>query len=285
MAELWRYPVKSMQGQPLRASGVDTRGLLGDRAYAVVDLATGHVASAKHPGKWAGLFACQATYTAEPKPGAPLPPVLISLPTGDQISSADPKCDAALSRALGRAVALRAEAPPEATREADRAPFDAGAPAIQSEPLALAAPGTFFDYAPVHMLTSATLARLRAIYPSGAWQPRRFRPNIVLASSDLNGYVELKWLGRTLEGAGGLQLHLIDPAPRCVVPTLAQAGLPRDPGILRTLAAHTRAASITLAPGVEFTAVVGVYAQVRNAGALRVGDELTLEQRPAHRTE
>lgn len=266
-----------MQGEPLRAAVVGARGLLGDRAYALVDLATGHVASAKHPGKWAALFACRAAYAAEPSPGAPLPPVLISLPDGNQLSSANPECDAVLSRALGRPVALRADAPPDATREADRAPIDAGAPAIQSEPLALAAPGTFFDYAPVHLLTNATLARLRALYPSGEWQPRRFRPNIVLAADESQGYAELEWLGQVLASAGGLRLHLIDPAPRCVIPTLAQAGLPRDPGILRTLAAHTRAASLTLAPGAEFTAVVGIYAQVRQAGALRVGDTLVLE--------
>lgn len=278
VAELWRYPVKSMQGEPLRAADVGARGLLGDRAYAVIDLATGHVASAKHPGKWARLFACQASYATPPVPGAPLPPVTISLPDGAQLSSADPECDTALSHALGRPVALRAEAPPDATREADRAPIDAGAPAIRSEPLALAAPGTFFDYAPVHLLTNATLARLRALYPSGAWQPRRFRPNIVLATDESQGYVELEWLGRVLAGADGLRLHLIDPAPRCVIPTLAQAGLPRDPGILRTLAAHTRAASVTLAPGAEFTAVVGVYAQVRQAGALRLSDTLALYQ-------
>lgn len=276
VAELWRYPVKSMGGEPLREAALGARGLAGDRGYAVVDMATGHVASAKHPGKWAALFACRAAYAAPPAPGAPLPPVLISLPDGAQLSSADPECDQVLSHALGRPVALRTEAPPEAMREADRAPIDAGAPEIQSEPLAFAAPGTFFDYAPVHLLSTATLERLRALYPGGEWRARRFRPNIVLAPAAGQGFVELGWLGQVLAGADGLRLHLIDPAPRCVVTTLAQGGLPHDRGILRTLAAHTRAASVTLAPGVELTAVLGVYAQVRQAGALRLGDTLML---------
>ena len=34
---LWRYPVKSMMGEELNATDVTERGLLGDRAYALVD--------------------------------------------------------------------------------------------------------------------------------------------------------------------------------------------------------------------------------------------------------
>ena len=43
---LWRYPVKSMMGEELNASAVTDRGLLGDRAYALVDRSDGKVASA-----------------------------------------------------------------------------------------------------------------------------------------------------------------------------------------------------------------------------------------------
>lgn len=161
-------------------------------------------------------------------------------------------------------------------READRAPADAGAPEIRSEPLALAAPGSFFDYAPVHLLTSATLAQLRWLYPAGEWQARRFRPNILLDVPEPAGFAELAWLGQALTSAGGLRLQLIDPAPRCVVTTLAQAGLPHDRGILRTLAAHAHAESVTLVPGAQLAAVAGVYAQVRQAGALALGDQLEL---------
>src|SRR5688500_173090 len=93
VAALWRYPVKSMGGEALRAAPLDERGLLGDRAYAVLDVATGHVASAKHPRKWAALLACRAAFAAEPQPGAPLPPVLIALPDGAVLSSAQPDID------------------------------------------------------------------------------------------------------------------------------------------------------------------------------------------------
>ena len=72
------------------------------------------------------------------------------------------------------------------------------------------------------------------------------------------------------------QLHVIDPCPRCVVTTLAQGQLLRDPGILRTLGQHNQAASVTLAPGVVFSAVAGVYASVRREGVLRRGDAVVL---------
>lgn len=64
VAALWRYPVKSMQGEELDAAEISARGVLGDRAYAIVDRATGFVASAKHPRKWSTLFAyrCRADW-------------------------------------------------------------------------------------------------------------------------------------------------------------------------------------------------------------------------------
>ncbi len=52
IVSLWRYPVKSMMGEELDSSYVTERGLLGDRAYALVDQETGKVASAKNPRKW-----------------------------------------------------------------------------------------------------------------------------------------------------------------------------------------------------------------------------------------
>src|SRR6266849_5674211 len=52
IVSLWRYPVKSMMGEELNAAEVTKRGLLGDRAYALVDSSDGKVASAKNPRKW-----------------------------------------------------------------------------------------------------------------------------------------------------------------------------------------------------------------------------------------
>lgn len=279
LAALWRYPVKSMQGEALDTAAIGARGLSGDRTYAVRELATGHIASAKHPRKWATLLACRARYLEPPLPGAPLPPVLILAPDGTTLRSDQPDADALLSRLVGREVTLTAEAPVQPTREADRSPLDgpADVPTIRQEPLAPAAPaGTFFDYAPVHLLTT-TLAALGRHYPAGQFDLRRFRPNIVIVPADAaTDFVEQSWLGQTLSVGAASQLALIDPCPRCVVTTLAQGDLPRDPQILRTVGAHTSGISVTLAPGFVFQAVVGIYGRAIRGGTVRVGDCVAL---------
>src|SRR6266542_2418501 len=82
VVSLWRYPVKSMMGEELNASAVTERGLLGDRAYALVDGADGKVASAKNPRKWPQLFDFRASFIEAPRGGVKLPPVRITLPDG-----------------------------------------------------------------------------------------------------------------------------------------------------------------------------------------------------------
>ena len=77
---LHRYPVKSMMGEELNATEVDEFGLLGDRAYAIVDSSDGKVASAKNPRKWPDLFNFQATLLETPKSRTKVPPVRITLP-------------------------------------------------------------------------------------------------------------------------------------------------------------------------------------------------------------
>ena len=57
--------------------------------------------------------------------------------------------------------------------------------------------GTFYDLAVVHLLTTATLDRLRELYPAGRFEARRFRPNIVISTAE-PGFVENDWLGRTV---------------------------------------------------------------------------------------
>ncbi len=277
---LWRYPVKSMQGEQLDRAVVTELGLLGDRAYALLDRATGMTASAKHPGKWARLFACAATYVEPPRPGMALPPVRITLPDGTIASSADSNIDLILSNALGRDVKLVTTAPPAAQREAYFVDADGVAhpETVNPGPLAAAAPaGTFFDYAVLHILTTATLDQLHEFYPAGCFTPRRFRPNIVVApAADERGFVENSWLGRMLSIGEGLRLQMIDPCPRCVVTTLPQGDLPHDPGILRTAARNNAVPSATLAPGVVFPAVVGAYAGVIQGHTICRGDVVWL---------
>src|SRR5918994_6378080 len=87
VVSLWRYPVKSMMGEELNAAELTDRGLLGDRAYALVDRADGKVASAKNPRKWAQLFDFRAAFVEPPRPGAKIPPVRITLSSGAMVTS------------------------------------------------------------------------------------------------------------------------------------------------------------------------------------------------------
>src|SRR3990172_3801758 len=97
VVSLWRYPVKSMMGEELNSSEVTQRGLLGDRAYALVDSETGKVASAKNPRKWPRLFDFRAPFTDPPRKGEKLPPVRITLPDGTVCSSEQPDTHNVLS--------------------------------------------------------------------------------------------------------------------------------------------------------------------------------------------
>src|SRR6266481_4501834 len=125
--------------------------------------------------------------------------------------------------------------------------------------------GTFFDCAMVHLLTTATLDRLRELYPQGRFEARRFRPNIVvqLASAE-KSFAENAWVGHTVGLGTGVQLDLTGPWGRCVVTTLAQGDLSRDPGILRAAAQHNQVN-------------VGVYAAVARGGTIRRGDPVRRE--------
>jgi MOSC domain len=88
--------------------------------------------------------------------------------------------------------------------------------------------GPFFDVAVVHLLTTATINRLRALNPQGRFEARRFRPNIVVSTPGEDaGFVEDDWVGRSLIIGGSVRLAITGPCPRCVMVTLPQGDLPR----------------------------------------------------------
>ena len=135
--------------------------------------------------------------------------------------------------------------------------------------------GTFFDYAPIHVLTTATLDRLRELYPQGRFEVRRFRPNIVVeVASGEKDFVENAWVGRTLAIGNEVRLSITIPCPRCVMTTLPQGDLPKDPGILRTAAQYTQRVETQ---GQVLAALVGVYASVTRGGTIRRGDTVKLD--------
>jgi hypothetical protein len=148
--------------------------------------------------------------------------------------------------------------------------------AVTDEAIALGAPaGTFFDYSALHLLTTATLDRLRESYPQGRFEVRRFRPNLVVEpTSGARGFVENTWVDRTLAIGEEVRISVIMACPRCVMTTLPQGDLPNDPGILRTAAQHNK---VMIGPlGVKMPSV-GVYAAVLRGGTIRRGDPVRLE--------
>jgi uncharacterized protein len=267
VASLWRYPVKSMLGEELTAIDVTDHGLLGDRAYALVDSADGKAATAKNPRKWPTLFGFHATFIEPPRPGASMPPVRITLPDSTTATSQQPDLNQVLSRALSRTVTLTAAGRGDGgtvTAEEywpDMEGLD-HRDTVTDFPLP---EGTFFDCATVHLLTTATLERLRQLYPPGRFEVQRFRPNIVVTpASGKTDFVENEWIGHTLAVGDVVRLSITGPCIRCVMTTLAQGDLPRDPGILRTAAQHNKVS-------------VGVYATVARGGTIRRGDAVRVE--------
>jgi uncharacterized protein YcbX len=259
-----------MLGEELEAVEVTERGLLGDRQFAVVDPSTGKVAGAKNPTKWGTFFALRACYAETPRAGAAWPAVRITLPDGSVVSNRDPGFVRRLSEALGREVALES-----AADEPDRpgGVADAYWPDLEEMELRdtvteyALRPGSFFDSAPLHLLTTATLDRLAALYPEGRFDPRRFRPNLVVRTeADVTDFVEDAWVGRTLAVGDRVRLAVTGPCSRCVMTTLPQGDLPRDSGILRTVARH-------------HDMQVGVYASVVQGGTVRRGDGVSLDRR------
>lgn len=284
VASLWRYPVKSMLGEQIDSSHVSDRGLAGDRAYALRDIETGKVISAKRPRLWGRMFDLRARYVDEPLPGQPAPPVTITLPDGSGLTSDDPEIASALSDVLGRKVGLITSTDDVAIleevwiEEKQSDPYGAvvgseGSDRLIEIPASLGAPaGTLFDYSAVHVVTTGTLAMLSDAYPEGRFDVRRFRPNIVVEVPDRD-FVENDWVGRTLRVGDEIRLEVVVPTPRCVMTTLPQGDLPKDTGILRT-AAQTNRRDFGPFAGQP---CVGVYVEVIAGGAIRVGDEVGIE--------
>ena len=264
VVSLWRYPVKSMMGEELNASEVTDRGLLGDRGYALVDPSNGKVASAKNPRKWPKLFDCRAAFIETLRTGKKIPPVRITLPNGAIVTSKQGDLNQVLSQVLGREVTLGTTVPKSPSLE-EYWPDIEGLAHKETVTDEAMPTNTFFDCAVVHVLTTATIDRLRELYPQGRFEVRRFRPNIVVepASGERN-FVENNWIGHTLVVGEEVRLNVTGPCPRCVMTTLPQGDLPKDAGILRTAAQHNRAN-------------VGIYATVLRGGTIHRGDAVRLE--------
>jgi uncharacterized protein len=220
VVELWRYPVKSMQGESLASLELEERGVRGDRSYGVLDLGTDTIVSAKRDGR---LLEAAASLDGD----APT----IRLPSGERTTGIGPEVDAVLSAWLERPVRLvRAASDQRATYESQTDYEVDGSASRRWE----GPPGSFVDKSPLHLLTTASLRGLRLDRDDLQVEVRRFRPNMLI---DVDGeeFVEQDWIGWTLAlGEATLQVH--EPCSRCVVTTRAQpGGITRQLDVLRHL--------------------------------------------------
>lgn len=277
VARIRRYPVKSMLGEDLASGEFGEKGLAGDRVFAVLD-GSGAVGSAKHPRKWGPLLGCRSTLAADGTVRVRVDPA----DGAEYIAGSDALGDR-LSRILGRPVVV-SDKPPrhglleravpeyeggvsEAARSA--AVTDATGISITSGQVAA---GTFFDFGPVHVVTTATLETLRRRHPGHDFDPRRFRPNLVVDSGSADGFPEDGWEGRRIR-IGGAVLRAMVPTPRCVIPTLAHDELPADPGLMRAVAREHRVPVFTLGA----LTCVGAYLTIVEPGVVRLGDAVRVE--------
>lgn len=287
VAGLWRFPVKSMRGERIDQAELTGRGLVGDRAYALIDADTGKVVSAKSVRLFPDLLGCQAAFVEPPQAGRELAPVRITLPDGVTVTSDSSDADRVLSACFGRNVTLARSAPENFTIDQYHPDIEGADPAGHRDTvveqklgaalfaqLGMPSPvpvGSFFDGFPLTVLTTSTLERLNTLQPQTRFDERRFRMNVIVAATEA-GFVENGWVGRELVIGDGVRLSVALPDPRCVMTTLAQDELPQDAGVLRALVQHNR----MNVPGVGQYPCAGVYAVIEAEGTIRTGDRVAL---------
>jgi uncharacterized protein len=266
VVEIRRYPVKSMGGELLQQTELGPLGVPGDRRFAVRDVASGKVVSAKQP-KLAALLGCSA---------ATSPDEVTVTVSGRSFGIGDRDAlDVALSELLGRAVRLDAATGDDGVYESYWPELDGMAlsDVTTDFPVAMSTEkGTFVDLAALHILTTASVEHLRSLTPSSEITMDRFRPSIVIEGGVSGAFGENAWAGRTAQ-LGGATINFTTTAPRCVMTTLAQGTLPRDNGVLQALAQHNRVDF----EGFGNFACLGAYAEVVSSGPVAVGDQLTVE--------
>jgi len=244
---LWRYPVKSLQGEALDTAALEDDGVLGDRRWGIRDERTGRILTAR---RLPGLLEATAAYEGDQP--------VITLPDGGSRLGPGPRTDSALSDWVGRPVSLVASA----RSDAGRGEYFADATDDTSEAIEWTMPdGRYVDAAPVLLMTTASLRSGAGLYPTGVWDPRRFRPNILIAVEG-EGWIEDAWVGRRLH-AGSVTLAPVQACVRCTMVTRRQAGLDPDTDIFRTLARH-------------HNAHLGVWSDVFRPGTLAVGDRASV---------
>ncbi len=248
VSEIWRHPVKSLQGESLATATLEADGLHGDRCWGIRDDATGRILTGRREPE---LLLASASLDADGQP-------VITLPSGAVHRGTGADVDAALSDWLRRPVTLVGSVgAPAAPAE-----FFADATDDSSEALEWTMPaGRFVDALPILLLTTASMRAGAALHPAGDWGVRRFRPN-VLVEVDGDGWIEDSWCGHSVQ-LGGVALQPVAGCSRCTMVTRPQPGIDRDLDMYRTLARH-------------HGGTMGVWSTVQTPGNLRVGANVTV---------
>jgi uncharacterized protein YcbX len=245
---LWRFPIKSFQGEKLTQLEVGKQGFIGDRAYALIDKETAKVVSAKNVRLFPNLLYCKAAYQEDPSTGKGIPPVQITLADGTTFSSDTQDVNSILSAYFRRDVTL---ARVDTNEKHD----------------------SFMDAFPISVITTSTLENLSRLSPETNFDVRRFRMNAIIKTPQ-EGFVENLWIGSALTIGESIRFLITKADARCIMTTLAQDELPKDSNVLRSLFKHN-AVDID---GSGMEPCAGVYADVYGEGLVSVNDDVSLEQ-------
>ncbi len=273
VSELRRYPIKSFQTSLVDQVDLGPDGIIGDRFLGLREVGTDRVLSAKAPRLGETLLSFAAEFDRTPTAGQPMPAVTVTI-DGKSFSTTD---GAAISAAASAALDMDVElvtAGAEALNYASEWPDIGEGFALSGIeidlPSALAERGSFADLEPLHILTMASIAHIQERAGDSVINSDRFRPSILIDTADAEGLIENDWEDRTAT-IGGATIQFGSTAPRCVMTTRAQAGLPRDKNVLQTIAAQNKRPF----GGFGDFPSLGIYAVVVDPGPVAVGDALT----------
>ena len=274
---IMRFPIKSLLGELLDECAITSNGIRGDRALALVDTATGKIASAKQPNLWRDLL----TLSAKTDLSALNSRVVVSSGAGDRLDHLDANFDAWLSKLLGRDVKLieTKQNGAELNRARPDEVLERGIDeAVTQDLLAIgaAAPeGGFFDFAPIHLVNAASLDAISNFAPLATISAERYRPNLVIETTSSRAFAENEWVGRRLHIGQSVELEIIAPTPRCAVPLLSHGALPVSSAAVSGVNKLNRVEFPLLGPG-QYPCL-GAYATVLSPGPVQRGDAVSLE--------
>lgn len=300
--EIWRHPVKSMAGEKLDACAVESLGIPGDRGWALRDETKREITNGKRIPRlmqFAARYIDQPINGAIPNVRIAFPDgttiesddanvnARLSEALGKTVTlwPRQPatnkghyrrrEVSARIVGSLMKVPGFRAMLPRLTKLSSLDAPLRKVFSREPNEPLPdisklpaeiieFTSPlGTYFDAFPIHVLTTASLEAMRQFNPNAIWDVRRFRPNFVIETvAGQVGLVESGWAGKTLR-IGNVELKCEIPTVRCGMPTHAQAELPKDPSVLRSIVK-------------DADQNLGVYASVMKVGQVSEGDRVEL---------